>query len=1257
MMSQKIIFLQGDNIFTSAKQAKIFGQNTPIKTSKYIFALSLSKEPKKDELKKVNALLSAHEVTFTPNLIITPRLGTQSSWSSKAQDIFKNVGIKTVHRVERFKAFDVKDKEKILKKTFDKMTESHFSSLSDTKKVFQKAQRKKLATYDIHLDTVLLDKLNDDLGLALNDVEKSYLNNLFQKLNRSVTDAELMMFSQINSEHCRHKIFRSKWKTDIPFSHDSLFDAIKSTTKKDMEHILSAYHDNSAVIKGNGSSILEVGGDDKYKNYKGEVDTTIKVETHNHPTGISPFEGAATGSGGEIRDCTATGRVARPKAGFMGLCISHLRLGNELEPWEDKENKPDFLASPKDILIDAPIGSAAYNNEFGRPAIFGYFRTLEYQDLGFHKPIMLAGGIGSIKEVQIKKGAPKPGDAVIVLGGPAMLIGLGGGSASSTKKTNENADLDFASVQRSNPEMQRRAQQVLDKFNERSSKNPITFIHDVGAGGISNAIPELAKDTNLGVEINLENIDSADQTMSPMELWCNESQERYVFTIPMKKVRALENICRKERCPFSIAGQLTEEKIVKIKFYEDEVVNLHLDDLFGEIPLPDLIAQDYDRSTIKEDLPTNNLKKLIFNVLNYPVVGSKKFLITIGDRTVNGLVFRDQLIGNRQMPVSDYAATLDDYGTNSGQVISIGEKPNIAIENPEASSRMALAEAITNQCGVKHDALNKISFSANWMSSTKTADEKGDLVRGVQALANMADTLNVSIPVGKDSLSMKVNWKKNESEHTVTSPMTLNISSFSNVQDLYKSVTPELSTSDSTLLHLWAHTDKYRLGGSALYQSFKLYGGATPDIDDVNLFKAMFEVSQDLLDKNLIEAMHDISDGGLITTLIEMALCSNQGLNIDLDYSDKEHIIPKLFSEEAGLVIEVNNEKLETVKKYLNKKELFFEEVAKKSKDKKVNINSFKEEIFSENLVTLFNQWSTVSHQIQKIRDSEEAAAAEKKAYEKFDKFLTPEIKFKIPKPDKNLFSKRPKVALIREQGINGHYDMAAALMEAGFEVDDIHMSEFGLKTKDLDSYKGLVVPGGFSYGDVLGAGSGMSNTIMFNAKIRKIFKEFLSNDKNFGLGICNGCQFVSGINEIIPGADNWPRFIKNDSDQYECRLVQLKIENSSSIFFKGMEGSVIPVMVSHGEGKAVFNSDEENVVARYVDPNHASTTHYPFNPNGSAQGVAGVCNTDGRVMIMMPHPERTFLTKQYSWAPNDWDTHSPWFKMFDNAYQYAKKN
>ena len=1256
-MSQKIIFLEGDNIFTSTKQEKIFGQNSPIKASKYIFAMGLCNEIKKDELEKVKALLSAHEITFAPNLIITPRLGTQSSWSSKAQDIFKNVGIKSVQRLERFKAFDVKDKEKVLIKSFDKMTESHFSSLSDTKKIFQEAQRKKLITYAIHEDSTLLDKLNNDLGLALNDVEKAYLNKLFQKLNRSVTDAELMMFSQINSEHCRHKIFRSKWKTDIPFSHDSLFDAIKSTTKKDMEHILSAYHDNSAVIKANGTSMLEVGGDDKYKNYKGEVDTTIKVETHNHPTGISPFEGAATGSGGEIRDCSATGRVARPKAGFMGLCISHLRLSNELEAWEDKENKPDFLASPRDILIEAPIGSAAYNNEFGRPAIFGYFRTLEYKDLGFHKPIMLAGGIGSIKEVQIKKGIPKPGDAVIVLGGPAMLIGLGGGSASSTKKTNDNADLDFASVQRSNPEMQRRAQQVLDKFNERSSKNPITFIHDVGAGGISNAIPELAKDTNLGVEINLEKIDSADQTMSPMELWCNESQERYVFTIPMKKVRALENICLKERCPFSIAGLLTEEKVIKIKFHDDEIVNLHLDDLFGEIPLPDLIAQDYDRSTIKEDLPSDNLQTLIFNVLNYPVVGSKKFLITIGDRTVNGLVFRDQLIGNRQIPVSDYAATLDDYGTNSGQVISIGEKPNIAIENPEASCRMALAEAITNLCGVKHDALNKISFSANWMSSTKTADEKGDLVRGVQALTNMADILKVSIPVGKDSLSMKVNWKNNEAEHTVTSPMTLNISSFSNVQDLHKSVTPELSNSDSTLLHLWAHSDKYRLGGSALYQSFKLYGGATPDIDNPENLKNLFNTAQDLLDSSLISAMHDISDGGLVTSLIEMSLCSGIGLDIRMDISSKDKLIPSLFAEEAGLVIEVSNENLVKVIEVLKNSNLSYADVAKTTDKQAVNIFHFNETVFSDTLQNLFNAWSDVSYKVQRLRDNIETAESERKTNQEFQKFLTPDIKFDIPPAQKNLFGKKPKIALLREQGINGHYDMAAALMAAGFEVHDVHMSQIATKIKNFDEYSGLVIPGGFSYGDVLGAGSGMSNTILFNQEINSIFSEFLNNDRKFALGICNGCQFMSGLKTLIPGGESMPKFVKNFSNQYECRLVQLQLQDSESILFKGMEGSTIPVMVSHGEGRAVFEQNEKNVVARYVDPNHKSTETYPFNPNGSLNGVAGVCNDDGRITIMMPHPERTFLTKQFSWAPKDWGELSPWFKMFDNAYLFSKKN
>ena len=1256
-MSQKIIFLQGHDVFTQIKQTKLFDDANLISKSKYLFALLVKDKISEEELRKLKLLLKAEEVNFSPNLVITPRVGTQSSWSSKTQDIFSNVGIDCIAKIERLKAFQTSNQDEVLRKTFDKMTESYFCEIPSEKDLFQSLQRKQSKTYNIHTDKELIANLNNELGLALNDVEQSYLNNLFDKLNRPITDAELMMFSQINSEHCRHKIFRSKWKTDIPFSHDSLFDAIKSTTKDDMDHVLSAYHDNSAVIKANGSSLLEIGGDNKYKNFKGEVDTTIKVETHNHPTGISPFEGAATGSGGEIRDCSATGRVARPKAGFMGLCLSHLRLGESLEPWEEAELKPDFLASPKDILKEAPIGSAAYNNEFGRPAIFGYFRTLEYKNQGFHKPIMLAGGIGSIKQVQIEKGKPSAGDAVIVLGGPAMLIGLGGGSASSTKKTSDNADLDYASVQRSNPEMQRRAQQVLDKFNERSSKNPITFIHDVGAGGISNAIPELAKDTNLGVNINLEKIDSADQTMSPMELWCNESQERYVFTIPMAKLPALDHICERERCPYSLAGTLTNEKNIKIMFHDEAIVDLAIEDLFGEIPLPDLIAQDYDRSTEQEELPTNDLKELIFNVLNFPVVGSKKFLITIGDRTVNGLVFRDQLIGNRQIPVSNYAATLDDYGSDSGQVFSIGEKPNIAIQNPEASSRMALAEAINNIAGVKHDALDKISFSANWMSSTKTADERGDLVRGVQAVTNMADTLNISIPVGKDSLSMNVSWKDEKQEHAVTSPMTLNISSFSNVKDLNKSVTPELSDSDSTILHLWSHEDKYRMGGSSLYQSYKLYGGETPDIENMEGFKVLFDATQQLLDKGQILALHDISDGGLVTSLIEMALCSNQGLDLILDYPEKAKIVPKLFSEESGLLVEVENKKLDEIKKYLGTLGVNYEEIARKNSQKKFTIKSFKETMFSSDLNTIFNQWSKVSFEMQKIRDTEQSAEQEKQAYKEFDEFLTPKITFPIPDSGKRLFSQKPKVALLREQGINGHYDMAAALMEAGFEVDDVHMSEFGNKLNNLDTYRGLVVPGGFSYGDVLGAGSGMSSTILFNSKIKKIFEGFLGNDKNFALGICNGCQFLSGLHSIIPGVNSWPKFIRNDSDQYECRLVQLKIEETNSIFFEGMQGSVIPVMVSHGEGKAIFEADETNVVARYVDPNHKNTEYYPFNPNGSNAGVAGVCNEDGRVMIMMPHPERTYLAKQYSWSPSEWQQYSPWFKMFDNAYQFAKKN
>ncbi len=1258
-MTKEVIFFQGEEILNKLDERRVFGQELTSTKSKYIFSILFQKKPKEDELNKIRSILSANELNFEPNIVLTPRAGTQSSWSSKAQDIFHNIGISSIKRVERLKGFKASAEEAsmIESKIFDRMTESLFSSLDDTKLIFKSAKRKESNRYDIHEDSDLLKKLNDDLGLALNEFEISYLNSTFQELNRSISDSELMMFSQINSEHCRHKIFRSKWKTDIPFGHDSLFDAIKSTTKEKMNHVLSAYHDNSAVISSFGKKFLEIDGKNLFKNYEGNMHTTIKVETHNHPTGISPFEGAATGSGGEIRDCSATGRVARPKAGFMGLCLSHLRLSDELESWENEPNKPDFLSSPMEIIRDAPIGSASYNNEFGRPAIFGYFRTLEYRNHGYHKPVMLAGGVGSIKEVHINKGTPKPGDVVIVLGGPAMLIGLGGGSASSTKKTNENSDLDFASVQRSNPEMQRRAQQVLDKFNERSSKNPITFIHDVGAGGISNAIPELAKDTNLGVNIRLEDIYSTDETMSPMELWCNESQERYVFSIPKEKVPALKHICERERCPFSIAGELTIDRLINVKFHNDQVVNLSLDHLFGDIPLPELIAQDYDRITEKEELPTEDLKKLIFNTIKFPAVASKKFLITIGDRTVNGLVYRDQLIGNRQLPVSDYAATLDDYDSYSGQVVSIGEKPNIAIENPEASTRMALAESITNICGVKHESLSKICFSANWMSSTKTADERGDLLRGVQSLSNMADYLGLSIPVGKDSLSMNTSWNSEGNEHSVTSPMTLNISSFSNVSDLRKSVTPELSTKDSTLLHVWINEGEFRLGGSSLYLSNNLFGGATPDVEDPEKFKQLFEASQDLISKGSIEALHDISDGGLITTLIEMSLCSNSGLDIRLDYSDKESIIPKLFSEEVGYVIEIDNEKLTEVKEDLTKRGLFFDEVGRKNIDKKINILNFDDALFSSTLNKLFDEWSSVSHKVQRIRDNIESAQSEKEVYKKWDEIITPKIDFSIPSPNKNLFSKKPKIALLREQGINGHYDMAAALMEAGFEVHDVHMSELLDKIKNFDLYNGLVVPGGFSYGDVLGAGSGMSNTILFNPKIKKIFKNFLENDKKFALGICNGCQFLSGLKEIVPGADNWPEFKKNLSNQYECRLVQLKIEDSSSIFLEGMKDSIIPVMVSHGEGRADFNLEEENVIARYVDPDHKITQTYPLNPNGSMNGVAGVCNDDGRITIMMPHPERTYLTKQFSWSPKDWEEHSPWFKMFDNAYLFSKKN
>ena len=1256
-MPKKIIFLEGIKELSQRDLRKAFSAKNNF-SSKYIFCLEFDKSPTDDEIKKICQALSGKQNTFKPNLVITPRWGTQSAWSSKAHDIFRNIGINSVVGVERFKAFNVQsaNNQSLIEKLLDRMTESHFQSLEEAKEIFSPKKRKQSNNFPIHKNNELLSDLNESLGLALNDSEMKYLNSVYQKLGRAITDAELMMFSQINSEHCRHKIFRSRWKTDIPFSHDTLFDAIKSTTKETSTHVLSAYKDNSAVIKSHGSRQLEPSGENIYKNFEDKVHTTIKVETHNHPTGISPFEGAATGSGGEIRDCSATGRGARPKAGFVGLSLSHLRLSDNLESWETPLNKPKHMASPKDIILEAPIGSATYNNEFGRPSIFGYFRTLEYKDYGFHKPIMLAGGIGSIKESLIKKSNPKPGDLVIVLGGPSMLIGLGGGTASSIKGQS-NSDLDFSSVQRSNPEMQRRAQQVLDKFNSRNTKTPISFIHDVGAGGICNAIPELAKDCNLGVKISLANIDCHDATMSPMEMWCNESQERYVFTISKKKLPALKHISDLERCPFSVAGHMTEERIIHVDFEGEEIVNLALDDLFGDIPLPELIASNSDRSLPKEELPHDNVLKHLHNVLQFPAVASKKFLITIGDRTVNGLVYRDQLIGNKQVPVSDYAATLDQLNAYSGQVFSIGEKPSIAISNPEASTRMAMAEAITNVCGVVHDSIDHLTFSANWMSSTKLPDERGDLMRGVESVVNLADELGISIPVGKDSLSMKVSWK-DDSDKEITSPMTLNMSVFSNVKDLRQSVTPELSNKDSTLLHIWMNDSDFRMGGSCLYQTYGLYGGESPDIEKPGQLKRLFNSTQKLLRNNKILALHDISDGGLITTLLEMAFCSNYGLDINLNLSDKSKIIPKLFSEEIGLVVEVSNDSLKEVKDYYKEKELFCEEVAKKNSGTKIKLTNFSEDLFEIEVNRLFKSWDIVSHKVQCERDNKSCADEEQSNFMKFAEYITPKFEFETPKISNSFFGKKPKVALLREQGINGHYDMAEALMFTGFEVEDLHMSELGGRVKDLDSFSGLIIPGGFSYGDVMGAGHGMANSILFRPKIRKIFKKFFEDEKKFAFGICNGCQFLSNLVEIIPGAENWPSFEKNLSNQYECRLVQLKIEESKSILFQGMENSVLPVMVSHGEGRAAFIDEiASSVIAKYVDPKHQTAKSYPFNPNGSKDGIAGVCNNDGRISVMMPHPERTFLTKQYSWAPKEWGEESPWFKMFDNAYQFAKKS
>ncbi len=999
----------------------------------------------------------------------------------------------------------------------------------------------------------------------------------------------------------------------------------------------------------------------------------MKVETHNHPTAIAPYAGAATGAGGEIRDEAATGRGAKPKAGMSGFTVSNLHIPELKQAWEEKPGKPDRIVSALEIMLDGPIGAASYNNEFGRPALTGYFRSYEQNDVssgivrGYHKPIMLAGGFGTIRPQHVEKNRIPVGAKLIVLGGPAMLIGLGGGAASSMSSGDGDADLDFASVQRDNPEMQRRCQEVINHCWAMDKDNPIISIHDVGAGGLSNALPELIHDSKRGAIFQLRDVPSDEIGMSPLEIWCNESQERYVLAISSASLTLFEQLCRRERAPFAVVGEANDSGnlLVEDKFFHNQVIDMPLQVLLGKPPRLQKNIKRSSVSNISFDSSGIDIETVIERVLQLPSVADKSFLINIGDRSVSGLVVRDQMVGRWQTPVADCAITASGFDAYVGEAMAIGERSPIAVTNAPASGRLALAEAILNICSARILKLDDISLSANWMAASGQLDEDEKLYDTVQAVSKMAIELGIAIPVGKDSLSMNTVWQEAEESLQVSSPLSVNITAFARVADIRRTLTPELKTDENTcLLRVNLNNNRQRLGGSALAQVFNKSSTDTPDLDNVKVLKSCFEAIQLLNECSYIKAYHDCSDGGVFVSLCEMAFTSRIGLDINLS-GKADSAISELFNEEPAVVIQINvSDKTAIMQTFMNAGlgSEYINEIARINNSKQININAQGQIIYSSDMLTLHRIWSATSYHMQKLRDNPTCAEQEySRLHDKDDPGLS--IKTSFDPLELNfapvvITDNKPKIAILREQGVNGQIEMAAAFDISGFEASDVHMSDLLEGTQSLEGFSGLVACGGFSYGDVLGAGGGWAKTILFNESLRDQFSRFFERNDSFALGVCNGCQMLAQLHELIPGAENWPEFIQNESEQFESRLVMVEVMDSPSLFLDGMSGSILPVVVAHGEGRANFKnkqSQEESLgILRYVDNYGDATMKFPSNPNGSKSGLTGFCSEDGRVSIMMPHPERVFQSRQYSWKPEEWQhEYSPWIKMFINARRW----
>ena len=1218
-------------------------------------------------------------------LWVVPRLGTISPWSTKATDILHGCGF-PVQRVEHGTAFAIdggppsgtSDWDRLAGALHDPMTQSVLASLDQADGLFQAGAPAPLQRVALSGDAqAALNEANRRLGLALAPDEIEYLAARYAELGRDPSDAELMMFAQANSEHCRHKVFNARWTIDGVAQEQSLFGMIKSTHAAAPQHTLSAYSDNAAVIEGcQGKRFFADVQTGKYGIVEESIPYAIKVETHNHPTAIAPFPGAATGAGGEIRDEGAVGRGGKPKAGLTGFTTSYLRIPDLPRPWEKERPLPPRMATAFEIMRDGPLGAAAFNNEFGRPCLGGYFRTFEVEAgdalrRGYDKPIMIAGGLANLRTSDVNKRMLQAGDAVIVLGGPAMLIGLGGGAASSVAGGDSSAELDFASVQRDNAEMQRRCQEVLDRCWALGATNPIVSVHDVGAGGLSNAVPEILHDSGVGGCIELRKIPSDDPHLSPMQIWCNESQERYVVGLRPADVAHFAAICARERCPFAVIGAATaEQRLVVTDASSAQIPNLEfripidlpMDVLFGKTPKMERdTKRKAARVDIVPDLDGIVLEEAIERVLRLPAVGSKSFLITIGDRTVGGLCARDPMVGPWQVPVSDCAVTLADFDGYAGEAMAMGERTPVALLSAPASARMAVGETITNLASAPIANLDEIKLSANWMAAVSHPGEDAALFDAVQAVAKLCPLLDISIPVGKDSLSMQTVWQQGGKQQRTVAPVSLIVSGFARVTDARRALTPQLciTRGKTELWLLDLGVGRNRLGGSALAQAYNRTGGLPADLDDADQLKRFFAAIQAANARGLLMAYHDRADGGAIVTLIEMALAGHCGLDLELaGWAD--NALSTLFSEELGAVVQICAEQRAEFIALLKEHRLdhVAHHVGNPRNRKRVKLKLGGETLARWPWSDLMRAWSETSSAMQERRDNPESARAEFAwRCDDDDAGITPKLTFDpaqdiaAPYVARGL---RPKIAILRDQGVNGQIEMAAAFTRAGFDAFDVHMTDLQSGRHRLADFSGFAACGGFSYGDVLGAGRGWATSILFNPQLRDQFAAFFADSSKFAFGACNGCQMMAALKAIIPGAQLWPSFERNASEQYEARLATLEVLESPSIFFKGMAGSRIPVAVAHGEGRAVFgaNGDAKRVSAclRFVDNNGKATESFPLNTNGSPKGITGLTAADGRVTICMPHPERVFRTVQMSWAPREWGEDSPWMRMFRNA-------